>query len=238
MKTPALLLAVLLFSSPSFSNEGKTAPSKNPSTKIILSNKSAKRLPAVTMTTTAGATPPTPINIQSLPDDRVCTVYWDNYPSDYAISSTGYQVQFGKTGEGYGPIIYVVNRVYQVQPMDNGATYNFRVRSLDNFGQASSWSSPVSITANSTRVDAVRSACLANPGGFFDDFNRSQGVIDTPQWNKFQSSSDPKAGCYPLLRSIRLSGRMRIETNGGTIGRGLIHFSSSRASSPPETLTR
>ena len=145
-----------------------------------------------------------PSNVQTTPDDSLCTLKWNGFPRANADrDATGFEVEWGKEGSAERKKAATPFNAYQCQPLERGAVYHARIRSVDKFGRASAWTDEVTFSSDSARVDAIRKQCIGavgNPrGGFFDDFNQPQGAFDARKHNfAVTRYSDETVNCFVI----------------------------------------
>lgn len=85
------------------------------------------------------------------------------------------------------------NRRVQLQPIENGRTYQVQVQRLSARGRISSLAASFTFTGGDpTRVDALRASLT-----HFDDFNLPAGAADEKRWNQASMvSTDPRFNLF------------------------------------------
>lgn len=143
---------------------------------------------------------PNPTNLRTYVDDQTVTVTWDAPSNAAANNIVGYYITWGTQSSGvYTNAKQTIKTVTQIQPLQNGTTYNIKVQSVQGYsttvptpGAHSSESAQeyrangqvstgitATMTPSSARVDQLRTQMT----GFFDDFNRPAGGFDELKWN-------------------------------------------------------
>ncbi|MBN9393170.1 MAG: fibronectin type III domain-containing protein [Chloroflexi bacterium] len=135
---------------------------------------------------------PKPSNITVEEDDNNAILTWggpltpDNSNPD---NVAGYRISVTPVGSTAAPAIQLTSyRTIQIQPLVNGQQYQAQVQAVDNMGNLSAPSDPVTFTGNPARVNDLRSRMT----GFFDDFDLPAGPIDELKWNQaYSACNDP-----------------------------------------------
>jgi hypothetical protein len=134
---------------------------------------------------------PAPDHITGEEDDRVATLWWNDFPhggNENPPGVYGYQIQWGMDGKTLSHTSYAALPVIQLQPLVNGQPYDAVIRAIDAYGNLSAPSGRIHFTGSAKRVDALRKQM----NGFFDDFNLPAGPVDELKWNvAFSHCNDP-----------------------------------------------
>lgn len=126
---------------------------------------------------------PIPQGLTVRQDDRAAILQWDVDPKRLAAplpeGVSGYRVTWGPAARPDSFVRLTEYKFIQLQPLVNGQPYVAQVQSVDSYGRLSPFSTQVSFTGDSARVDALRERM----NGFFDDFNLAEGAPDELKWN-------------------------------------------------------
>jgi hypothetical protein len=139
-------------------------------------------------------------------DDRLATVWWSAPSNASAKGIVGYYVTYGDASNGgiYTNAKQTTNRIVQLQPLENGKSYNVKIQAVHGstvkVPTPGSWGGgtadearasgrvskgvTLTVTPSGTRVNNLRSEMT----GFFDDFNTPAGGFDELKWNQATSA--------------------------------------------------
>lgn len=122
------------------------------------------------------AGPAAPANLTVHNDDHVATVGWQ--PSTDG-ATVGYKVTWGPTGS-LTHSFFTPYTEGQIQPLDDGQTYQVEVQAVNSTGGLSAVVGPATAQTDPTYVNQLRQRM----NGMFDDFNSNpyQGQVDPTHW--------------------------------------------------------
>ncbi len=136
---------------------------------------------------------PVPTGVQAVSDDMNAILTWNGGPDrpdrPDLTGATGYKISWGLAGQPLTNVQVTTERILQLQPLINGQPYQVSVQSVDNLGNVSNPSAPITFTGSNARVAALR----AKMTGFFDDFNLPAGAPDELKWNSANSGCNDAA---------------------------------------------
>jgi fibronectin type III domain protein len=159
-----------------------TAPTHNAHSSPIAT--SAQSVPLIARgVATGGPAAPTGLRIQN--DDHLATASW-TASSDG--STVGYKVSWGPMGS-LTHAFYTPYTQAQLQPLDDGKTYQVEVQGVNSTGGLSAVLGPASAQTDPTYINQLR----ARMNGQFDDFNTNPygGAVDPTHWYTSFNNATP-----------------------------------------------